>query len=73
MNMNGGSKKAAPGISYPVEGSNMNMATKNREITAPLARANFACALPSRAKAQVRPMAPKPAMSNPKSYSMAML
>jgi hypothetical protein len=29
--------------------------------------------LPSRAKAQVMPMAPKPAMNKPKSFSIAML
>ena len=42
MNKNGGTKKAIPGISYPVVGSTKNIVMKKAEITAPLAKANFA-------------------------------
>ena len=65
MNKNGGAKKAALGISYPVVGRTKNMVTKKSEMTAPFAMANLAWALPSRTKAQVRPMTPKPHMKSP--------
>ena len=44
MNKNGGAKKAALGISYPVVGRTKNMVTKKSEMTAPFAMANLAWA-----------------------------